>query len=108
MSIFKYMASHWVSTSLLIFLAAVCNVLILFLSQHKALLQLLRRRRDFAIASRLAIFHGASSLLCSFALSFGIASIVVTIKRVLQLSWSLVFSKVVFHEHHIVRKSIIT
>jgi drug/metabolite transporter (DMT)-like permease len=108
MILFKYTTSHWLSMTLQIFLSAFCNVTILVFWKHNELLTLIRRRKDRAVASRLALFHGASSLLCSYALSFGIASIVVTIKRVTQLIRSLIFSKVVFHEHHMLRKSIIT
>lgn len=84
--IFKYATSHWISIQHQSLLTAMGGVLIMLCTQLPSLRTLIKRRDVLQISSGLAFFYGLASMANAFAFNFGVASIVTTVKRVLQLT----------------------
>ncbi|MDO8553013.1 MAG: hypothetical protein Q7S01_05860 [bacterium] len=104
LSLFKYDITHYNSLEAEQFLAYLIMLILLFFYNLLVL-----KENSFRAFRKVGFFAqsftiGIAAVLISFAYLYGAASIITALKRIGEVSWSLISGRIYFHESHILIK----
>jgi hypothetical protein len=101
LSLFKYDITHYNSLEAEQFMANLILLIFLFLFNL-----LVHKENSFRYFRRVGFFAqsftaGLATVIVSFAYLYGAASVITALKRIGEVSWSLLSGRIYFHENHI-------